>query len=83
MSFISYILDMIGWVMDGWIEEFLVVFFSLSFITFVSYSVLFQNLTTHLKVGRFLFSYVCIDRVFGILSLSFLFFYQSYISSLI
>ena len=29
MSFISYILDMIGWVMDGWIEEFLVVFFSL------------------------------------------------------
>ena len=57
---------MIGWVMDGWIEEFLVVFFSLSFITFVSYLVLFQNLTTHLKVGRFLFSYVCIDCVFGI-----------------
>ena len=38
LSFISYILDMIGWVMDGWIEEFLVVFFSLSFITFVSYT---------------------------------------------
>ena len=56
---------------NGWIDRGI---FSSIFQPYLALLdlVLFQNLTTHLKVGRFLFSYVCIDRVFGILSLSFL-----------